>query len=354
MSINDKSVWVHKENMDTQEVINGIKQLADWTEEHCNKIQKQLNTKTGSIMKIKDANKMGKLYMVAHYKDEGCSGRKKETHYSKVIENAKKHADELFEESKKIHEQNKEAIENNINTRKLVEDFMTNLGIKKNYSVWQYKTSRSRNKTEFKKTAGWWDDLRRLVKTGDGFESAESSYKRFMETSIPKYEQEMKNKEEREKRELRKTEAYKTNIKKLIFYAQKYTTSDIETWSDLYKEVNYAPNAEFSIEPNDFYTILYNSENENNSKNHEFVEIKSELEYINKNAIEFVYDFPSYFEEITNKITVEWRHGTEYYCEIKSNLTDKHYYCSYRTQPEWGISECNDYLQWVELTKEGE
>lgn len=72
---------------------------------------------------------------------------------------------------KEIHERNLIPIEHNLEYKRIVRKFMEASGIPATYKVWELPTPRHKNKKEITKWAGWYEDLQRVCKTSDGYES---------------------------------------------------------------------------------------------------------------------------------------------------------------------------------------
>lgn len=134
-----------------------------------------------------------------------------------AIEQTLSQFDKAFEQWKKdneeIHNYNLEVIKHNTLQRERVKTLMETLGVKERYSEWKYKTPRSRNRTETKHTAGYVEDLKRIVPIQDGHRTIINQIhekrdviKRFGEKHLKfheetlrkqKLEQEQKEKEQR-------------------------------------------------------------------------------------------------------------------------------------------------------------
>lgn len=118
------------------------------------------------------------------------------------------------EDAKAIRQENDDIREHNNLQQDRVRTVMETLGIRGNYSTFEYKTSRSRNKTEMKKTAGWVQDLNRVIPKDDQYDSTikrleskrrsvEAFGKQKLEEAIAKRkEQEQKEKEQKAIRDL--------------------------------------------------------------------------------------------------------------------------------------------------------
>jgi len=186
---------------------NKAQQSIEYAEKAILLAKEQIETLTSSMMgaknkpmAVKSCNCMGNLYMMVSYKTRGLNSYSEPRNVSNTCTNAISHAKELFEKSKKLHEGNEKAIENNTALKSAIYKFMESIGIPTSYTTCFYKTNRSRTQTERKNTAGWVGDVSRVVKTDDGWLTAENHYKSFLK-DIEKYRTEETKKEESAKKE---------------------------------------------------------------------------------------------------------------------------------------------------------
>jgi len=122
----------------------------------------------------------------------------------KVLSNFDSTTEQWVEDNKGIKSENEEICKHNIEQCDKIRVIMKEFGIRDNYSTFDYKSSRSRKKTETKRSAGYISDLNRIC-------PADSSYKvklgniKSKRSEIEKYglakikeTQELKAKEEKE------------------------------------------------------------------------------------------------------------------------------------------------------------
>ena len=120
-----------------------------------------------------------------------------------------------------IHKTNLPAIENNILIRKKVYMFMEKIGVRESYSTYEFKTSRSRNKTHIKHIAGFIADLSRVITVVDGYDGVGRSvndYKRKLKDYADKLKQNIL----KEQREKQSDEKAKKKLKVLATFCVKY------------------------------------------------------------------------------------------------------------------------------------
>ena len=133
--------------------------------------------------------------------------------YQKGLDHFLQTYDQWKKDNARFVEENKEIAEHNQLQRSRVYQLMQTLGIRGSYSTFEYKTSRSRNKTEKKHRAGFTSDLDRITPK-DNYEhlckQIEQKYeqiKRFGESKLKdaetkRHEKEQLEKEQRQAREL--------------------------------------------------------------------------------------------------------------------------------------------------------
>jgi hypothetical protein len=147
----------------------------------------------GVISQVESINSCGKLYsdFQSYYNNSHSYYRPsfdklKREHIEEAAQNAKKEAEVARLNAEEIHKKNIPAIENNIKLVSKIKNIFKNLGISETYSTWDYKTSRSSSKTETTHTAGYIEDLKRNIKTSDGYETNLASLKNY-EARIDKW-----------------------------------------------------------------------------------------------------------------------------------------------------------------------
>lgn len=186
---------------------------------------------TGGEMKaqpVKDCNKLGAWAGV-----EACKQRVRGDSWgtpsaANIVAAARAHVEEMWAESKAIHEANLPVIENNKKLRARLDAFMSSIGFSAEYSTFEYKTNRSRNRETVTHTAGWVGDKARLLPITDGFEYAERDYQRLLK-EITEWERKEKQKEQEVERakaiEVRKTEGEKLRAVMVVKYGLEFTAS---------------------------------------------------------------------------------------------------------------------------------
>jgi len=132
--------------------------------------------------------------------------------YQKGLEYFLQTYDQWKKDNAQFVEENKEIAEHNQLQRSRVYQIMKTLGIRENYSTWEYKTNRSRNKTEKKHRAGFISDLDRITPR-DNYEDLckqiEEKYRqieKFGETKLKEVEAARAEKEKKEREETKRKE----------------------------------------------------------------------------------------------------------------------------------------------------
>lgn len=350
MAEKKESVWIHKDHLKTDEGVAGIKQVAEWLGEKCDQLQKKLDRQTGKISPIENANKMGGLKCSISSYSYNSSRWGTDYSWQETAVIAVQHADKLLEESRVIHEANAPLIDSNLEAERLLSAFMENLGIPARYTTSSYTSPRTgrqtRNRNTHNHTAGWLSDMVRCIKVNDGFGAAEISYNDFIK-KVDKYKRDNQAADDEKERELKQTENYKEKSRALASYVVKYGIDASSTWGDLLKSLGAKPTV---IDPADYYTVMRNS----CTADDDYLLVKSELEFLNLEAVRNIKEVCEPFAEVSDKPVDTWRHGTEHEITIKSELTGKTYSTGYRTQPEHGLDECNDWVKWHEVIKNQE
>lgn len=144
--------------------------------------------------------------------------------FDKTLEQWKSDNKQAFETNKKIIAFNQEQVEK-------VKLIMKTIGVTDQYSTWEYKTSRSRNKTETKHRAGYFGDLSRTVTTHDTFDA---TVNKILErrASIEKYGKAKIEEHRKLAAEEAQKEREKEQLHELALLRAKYTPDDHT--SDLY------------------------------------------------------------------------------------------------------------------------
>lgn len=134
---------------------------------------------------------------------------------------------------KDSHEVNVPAIENNLKIHEKVTLLMRDtLKIPSGYSTYEYKSSRSRNKTETRHTAGYIGDLQRNVKTSDGYEQKLRDLNSYPET-FKRIANDLKGKIRSAEAEKAKAEKAKKEVLAKARLQVKYGLTEDSDWSDV-------------------------------------------------------------------------------------------------------------------------
>tara|TARA_Y100000114_G_C11764120_1_gene332327 strand:+ start:22677 stop:23645 length:969 start_codon:yes stop_codon:yes gene_type:complete len=153
------------------------------------------------------------------------------------VQHLLKQANELYakdlENMKVVHEANLGAIENNLKIHEKVTLLMRDtLGIPSSYTTSEYKTSRSKNKTTIKHTAGYFGDLTRNIKTSDSYDYTISQMKSYPSTFSRIADQFIAN-INKEKAEKEKEEKAKKSVQALARMQVKYGLDEDSNWTDV-------------------------------------------------------------------------------------------------------------------------
>lgn len=134
---------------------------------------------------------------------------------------------------KDSHEVNVPAIENNLKIHEKVSLLMREtLKIPSGYRTYEYKSSRSRNKTETRHTAGYIGDLQRNVKTSDGYEQKLRDLNSYPET-FKRIANDLKGKIRSVEAEKAKAEKAKKEVLAKARLQVKYGLTEDSDWSDV-------------------------------------------------------------------------------------------------------------------------
>lgn len=184
-------------------------------------------------------------------------------HVERGYELVLKEIDEFEKTIESIHKENESAIQNNVETRKKVEDFMTSIGIKKTYTTYDFPSKRSKTKKTLTHSAGFMEDIQREIKIDDGYSTRISQLKTLTRDKANNYEKliseinkiekekEKQAKEEEDRRELARfqvkyeTEGFWDDILEIILSKNKYLMlghfllMNRNDWNDGYSYVEY-------------------------------------------------------------------------------------------------------------------
>lgn len=150
-------------------------------------------------------------------------------------ENVLKELDEKFKKVEIDHQDNLIAIQNNKLIHEKVQVFMQKAGISQHYTTYEFKTSRSSKRTSVGHISGWSEDLRREVRTSDGYEGCVHNLKKSKEDLEAFYKKLLSYYDKQERESIKKEKDSKDAIK-LATLRGIYTPFDLD--SDLNKVLN--------------------------------------------------------------------------------------------------------------------
>lgn len=151
----------------------------------------------------------------------------------KLLEKALSVFTEDIQKLTDAHNVNVPAIENNLKIHEKVTLLMRDtLKIPSGYSTYEYKSSRSRNKTETRHTAGYIGDLQRNVKTSDGYEQKLRDLNSYPET-FKRIANDLKGKIRSAEAEKAKAEKAKKEVLAKARLQVKYGLTEDSDWSDV-------------------------------------------------------------------------------------------------------------------------
>lgn len=128
-----------------------------------------------------------------------------ESMINSICTGAISHSTQRLEQATKQHELNLPAIQNNLKIQQGIVKMMEKFGVKGSWSTYEYKSSRSRSKTEVTHHCSWFSEVNRFIKTNDGFSGIESEHKQFLE-KVEKWKIEQTKKLEMKQREIAQQE----------------------------------------------------------------------------------------------------------------------------------------------------
>jgi len=208
------------------------------------KLKESISAKVAPPMTVKPCDVMGNMMSnFANYFQTGrhvwsqTFERDNPEHVKKAADNARAKALELWGQCITIHAENKDALAHNIKMRDAIYAFMKVAGISQTYSTWDYKTSRSRNRTETKHNAGYVEDVKRLFTTDDGFAAAERKHKDCLDR-IARWEKDMADEAEKKKKEKEAEDKKMRKLATAMQLAEKYGIVDYDNNDDLFSLVN--------------------------------------------------------------------------------------------------------------------
>lgn len=151
----------------------------------------------------------------------------------KLLEKALGALTDDIQNLKDAHETNVPAIENNLKIHEKVTLLMRDtLKIPSGYSTYEYKSTRSRSKTETRHIAGYIGDLQRNVKTSDGYEQKLRDLNTYPET-FKRIANDLKGKIRSAEAEAEKAEKAKKEVLAKARLQVKYGLTEDSDWSDV-------------------------------------------------------------------------------------------------------------------------
>ena len=127
-----------------------------------------------TVQKLEKANLFGSLYSIDFYRPTSSNHIASRETAAEIYE---KKLSDAWEKSQAAHARNVPALEINKRIREYVKGVMKIVGIPEGWTDYEFKTSRSKNRTPVNKTAGFMADLVRFAPVSDDFADAERFYK---------------------------------------------------------------------------------------------------------------------------------------------------------------------------------
>lgn len=165
---------------------------------------------------------------VYHHRDAG-----QVFSWEKAVSQARLKLAELRKQVEDRHADNAAAISSNKKVIESVTALMTEIGVPKSYSTYEYKTKRARTRTQIENYAGYLQDLRRCCATDDGYEAAKKSLEQF-EATINKYEAVCKQNDALSLREKEREERAQSDQRALAALVVKYNLPITATAEDVH------------------------------------------------------------------------------------------------------------------------
>lgn len=288
--------------------------LDNISKEHQKTIEASIGL-TGKVALVKSANKMGQVMSaIVSYKSSIIGNNHYRNENSITIDElcdyATKHANQLYKESKEIHEANIPILESNDKIRKAVIKIMTDIGIGTSYVTYSFKTARSSKKTEERHNSGWYDDLNRTAPISDGFTEATSAYNK----------------------RLYDIDAYRTTQKRKLEEDTKKKEDELRGQKDTAEAILYL--TEQKLVAGEDYKI------------EDAVKLATEMrlpeiEYMNIHQCDIIFGDHEDYEVKDTELSSEWRHGVVKYTIVKSRKTGKYYGISWRSGGDCGYEDNN-------------
>ncbi len=139
-------------------------------------LEQKADEATGKIMPVKYVgNTFGQWYsnIGNHFKE---SSIRSSNSPKAIAKRAQTYLKSLYIPTVKTHKKNIPAIKNNKALEAKIRLIMSNIGIATQYTTYEYKTTRSTKKTKFTHSASFEDDIKRLIKTSDGFKNIKTKF----------------------------------------------------------------------------------------------------------------------------------------------------------------------------------
>jgi hypothetical protein len=155
-----------------------------------------------------------------------------ESMINSICTGAINHSAQRLEQATKQHELNRIPIENNLKIQQGIVKMMEKFGVKTSWSTHEYKSSRSRTRSEVTHHCSWYSEVNRFIKTSDGFSSIESEHKQLLET-IEKWKAEQTKKLQLKQREIEQKEQELVKSRTLAQLQVKYGLAPTAEFRDI-------------------------------------------------------------------------------------------------------------------------
>jgi hypothetical protein len=138
-----------------------------------------------------------------------------------VFQSATNHIERILKSAEIQHDLNVEAIKNNTDIVNGIKKMMDKFGVRSTYSTFERKTKRSYKETETRHSAGYLEDLRRDIKTSDGFSNIQIECSNFKE-KIEKWRLSELTRIKQEETKIKNDELLAAANRELMKYIVKY------------------------------------------------------------------------------------------------------------------------------------
>jgi len=153
-----------------------------------------------------------------------------------ITKRARIYLKSLYIPTVKTHKKNIPAIKNNKALETKIRLIMSNIGIATQYVTYEYKTTRSTKKTKLTHNAGFVGDIKRLMKTSDGFENIKTEFIKKW-NDINAYLKQERDKEKAIQREKERKTAAENAEKQRATLTIKYELPYESNWSEILETI---------------------------------------------------------------------------------------------------------------------